>query len=87
VKQSTLETIRLNTNIATGEYFEVDTEFGKKSIKYYKQGIPVNGMQYLDASSEFFQLDPGDNVVYYEDDAMTSAATAILKFRSRHIGV
>jgi hypothetical protein len=87
VKQSTLEQIRLNTTLATGDTFTVSTAFGQKTVLLTSGGISVNGMQYLDLSSTFFQLDTGDNVVYYEDDAATSTATASLKFRSRYMGV
>jgi hypothetical protein len=87
VKQSTLEQIRLNTTLTTGDTFTVSTAFGQKTVLLTSGGISVNGMQYLDLSSTFFQLDTGDNVVYYEDDAATSTATASLKFRSRYMGV
>jgi hypothetical protein len=87
INDDTLEYIRLNKTLATGDYFVVNTEFGKKSIELWSGGIKTNGLAYLDLGSTLFQLSPGDNTVYYEDDAVASTATATMEWTERYIGV
>jgi hypothetical protein len=86
INNDTLEYIRLDTTLATGDYFIVDTAFGKKSVELWQGGIKRNGLAFLDINSTFFQLEPGANTVYYEDDAVASTATATMQWTERYIG-
>jgi hypothetical protein len=79
--------MRLNIALLAGDYFIIDTSFGKKSVSLMKDGILQNGIQYMDSNSTFFDLAIGDNTIYYEDDAMTSAATATMTWTCRDVGV
>jgi len=87
INNDTLEYIRLNKTLATGDYFVVNTEFGKKSIELWSGGIKTNGLAFLDLGSTLFDIAPGDNTVYYEDDSVASTATATMTWTERYIGV
>jgi hypothetical protein len=87
VKFVSLLFMRLNITLLAGDYFIIDTSFGKKSILLMKDGILQNGIQYMDSNSTFFDLAIGDNTIYYEDDAMASAATATMIWTCRDVGV
>jgi hypothetical protein len=87
INNDTLEYIWLNTTLSTGDYFVVNTAFGQKTVDLYSGGIRVNGLAYLDLGSTFFDLSPGSNTVYYEDDAVASTATATMEWTERYIGV
>jgi hypothetical protein len=86
VNADTLEYIRLNTTLATGDTFTVDTTFGNKTVTLNQGGIVKNGIAFLDIGSTFFQLEPGSNVVYFEDDAVASTATATMTWTERYVG-
>lgn len=86
VNADTLEYIRLNTTLATGDTFTVDTTFGNKTVTLTQGGIVKNGIAFLDIGSTFFQLEPGANVVYFEDDAVASTATATMTWTERYVG-
>jgi hypothetical protein len=87
INSDTLEYIRFNTTLLTGEGFTVNTEFGNKTVSMVKGGVTINGMAYLDMGSTFFDLTPGDNTVYFEDDAVLSTATAEMRWTERFIGL
>lgn len=87
INNDTLEYIRLNKTLATGDYFIVNTAFGQKSIELWSGGIKTNGLAYLDLGSTLFDIAPGNNTVYYEDDSVASSATATMTWIERYIGV
>lgn len=87
VNADTLEYIRLNTTLATGDTFVVNTAFGQKTVTLTQGGIVKNGTAFLDIGSTFFQLTPGANTVYFEDDAVASTATATMTWTERYVGI
>lgn len=87
INQNTLEYIRLNATLNSGDVFVADTSFGSKTIILTTGGVPVNGIAYLDITSTFFQISRGSNTVYYEDDSMASTATATMEWTERYVGV
>ena len=87
IDQDTLEYIRLNTTLAAGDSFEVNTSFGNKTVVLVQSGITKNGIAFLDIGSTFFQLERGSNVVYFEDDAVASTATATMEWTERYVGL
>jgi hypothetical protein len=89
------------TNATTGEFFEftidmdandvmtITTGFGNKTITYYDAtaGTTVNGFQYLNADSVFWELIPGENQLIFTNDAVDAATRVTLSWRSRYSGV
>ena len=86
VNADTLEYIRLNTTLAATDTFVVNTAFGNKTVTLTQGGIVKNGIAFLDIGSTFFQLTPGANTVYFEDDAVASTATATMTWTERYVG-
>jgi hypothetical protein len=89
------------TNSTTGDFFEftidmdasdvmtITTRFGNKVITYfdYSAGTTVNGFQYLNADSVFWELIPGDNSLVFTSDAVDAATRVTLSWRDRYSGV
>jgi hypothetical protein len=92
VKSATKQIISIITasmdggGIAVGDYIEIDTALGKKSVRYVKSGVTLNGMRFLDVTSEFFELDIGGNLVYYASDEASQTNTVTMKWRERYLG-
>jgi hypothetical protein len=88
-------------NITTDEFFEftidmdandvmtITTGFGNKTITYYDAtaGTTVNGFQYLNADSIFWELAPGVNELVFTSDAVDAATRVTLSWRDRYSGV
>jgi len=87
VNADTLEYIGILATLAAGDYFIINTAFGKKSVELWQGGVKKNGMAFLDINSTFFDLSTGVNTVYYEDDEVASSATATLTFTERYLGL
>jgi hypothetical protein len=87
VNADTIEYIRLDTTLATGDTFVANTAFGQKTVTLTQGGIVKNGTAFLDIGSTFFQLTPGSNTVYFEDDAVASTATASMTWTERYVGI
>jgi hypothetical protein len=89
------------TNNTTGEFFEftinmdandtmtITTGFGNKTIYYYDYsgGTTVNGFQYLNEDSVFWELIPGENEIIFTSDAVDAATRVSLSWRDRYSGV
>ena len=89
------------TNNTTSEFFEftidmdandtmtITTGFGNKTINYYDAtaGTTVNGFQYLNADSVFWELIPGENEIIFTSDAVDAATRVSLSWRDRYSGV
>lgn len=59
----TMEHIILNVELAAGDDIYINTIQGEKSITVIKDGTRENGIKYLDTSSTWLQMLPGDNVM------------------------
>ena len=89
------------TNNTTDEFFEftinmdandvmtITTGFGNKTITYYDAtaGTTVNGFQYLNEDSVFWELIPGENEIIFTSDAVDAATRVSLSWRDRYSGV
>lgn len=58
----TLEHMIFNVDLDSGDDIYINTIQGEKSITIIKDGVRLNGIGYLDVSSTWFQMLPGDNV-------------------------
>ena len=67
----------------------ITTGFGNKTINYfdYSGGTTVNGFQYLNEDSVFWELIPGENEIIFTSDAVDAATRVSLSWRDRYSGV
>ena len=77
--------IRITQMIQQGEYLEIDTEPGKRSIRLFQNGAERNGMHYLDLASTFWQLAPGENLVELGDESAGEGSEAFFEFYSHYL--
>ena len=79
------EILRISGIIAAGEYLEVNTEPGNRTITLHRHGIESNGMHYMDLLSTFWQLKPGENIIEVGDDSPGEGSEALFEFSGRHL--
>lgn len=84
---TTGEYIRINKTIKLGDYVEVNTAFGAKTVVISESGVISNGSAYLDLQSTFFQLVVGNNQLKFSDDGVAAGSSATITYRNRYIGV
>lgn len=84
---NTGEYIQLNVTLTAGQYVEVSTGFGSKSVAYYDGATLSNGIVYLDILSSFFSLVPGSNDIQFYDAEANTGSYASIAYRNRFIGV
>ena len=77
--------IRITQMIQQGEYLEIDTEPGKRSIRLFQNGAERNGMHYLDLASSFWQLAPGENLVELGDESAGEGSEAFFEFYGHYL--
>ncbi len=83
---TTDEEIALEMEIEGGESIIIDTTYGNLLCrKQAANGTQTNAMQYLSATSTFWQLQPGENVITYS--ATSGSAAVTLEYASRYTGV
>lgn len=83
--RTTSEVIRITRMIRQGEYLEIDTEPGRRSIRLFTNGAEHNGMHYLDLVSSFWQLAPGENVIELGDESAGEGSEAIFEFYGHYM--
>lgn len=87
-------------NETTGEQIEVTdveltendtltvcTKKGAKSVVLYKDGVTTNAFNLVTASSVFWQLQPGRNVITYTSTKGITSATLVLSYNNLYEGV
>ncbi len=84
---TTGEYIRIAKTIALGDYVEVNTAFGAKTVVTSESGVISNGSAYLDLQSTLFQLVVGNNQLKFSDDGVAAGSSATITYRNRYIGV
>ncbi|CDV96347.1 Phage-like protein [Desulfitobacterium hafniense] len=65
---NTREEIKINKVMEAGEIITVTTHFQNKRVVLDQNGVKSNAFMYLDLSSTFMQLEPGDNLLRYDAD-------------------
>lgn len=85
---TTDEVIEITGAVAAGDFIEIDTAFGKKSvILETAAGVRSSVMDRLNlAKADFWQLRPGVNTVRFEADSNVSGKATIY-YRPRYSGV
>lgn len=87
-KVRTGEYIRVKRALYEGDVLQIDTTPGSRSVTIRRAGGTVEtAMGYMDLTSTFFQLDPGENQLQYlsGDDSQTSVI--VLTAYARYGGV
>ncbi len=87
INQTTGEYIKVNITLDEGESMIIDTAFGQKTVSLNQGAGLSNGIQYLDLSSTFWQLIPGDNVITFVDDTDSTAPRCDVGWSSAYLGV
>lgn len=87
LNSTTGEYIRIVKTIALGDYVEVNTAFGSKTIMISESGSITNASMYLDLLSTFFQLAVGNNQITFTDEGTDPGSSATITYRNRYIGV
>jgi len=81
------------TNVTTGKTIKVNATLSKSDILVVDTGAPsvkINGenaFQLLDLSSEFWNVEKGENLVTYQADEGAETATLDIKWRTNFIGI
>jgi hypothetical protein len=83
--RTTDEVIRITQMIQAGEYLEIDTEPGRRSIRLFQNGTERNGMHYLDLASSFWQLAPGENLIEIGDESAGEGSEAFFEFYGHYL--
>lgn len=82
---TTGETIRIAQRLYEDEYLEIDTTPGKRSIRITQHDMQANGMHYLDLSSSFWMLAPGQNLIEIGDESPSEGSEAFFAYASRYL--
>lgn len=88
INETTGEELEVTGVIADGDYIEVNTAFGNKTVELIEPGgerTNVFGRVSLD-KSDFWRLEVGNNVISFEVNSSTTGY-AVMYWRDRYIGV
>lgn len=70
-----------------GESIRINTAFGAKEVTHIDTaGDETNIMNWLTATSEFFDLQPGMNSLSYIEEGGNPTAMALVQWRNRYVG-
>lgn len=84
---NTREELKINKALEAGEILTVTTHFADKRVVSEKQGVTESAFQWLDLSSTFLQLRPGDNLFRYDADEGLDNLEVDIYFTPRYVGV
>lgn len=86
--KTTDQLIQIDTSVASGKVLRVSTDPRNIEVKIVNaDGSEDNGFQYINvANTEFFQLDPGENVLSFTSGG-SSAEDAIVEWYALYVGV
>lgn len=86
---NTGEFIQLDYEFQAGDFIEINTNRGEKSVRLTRSATTTNLFKALSKSSVFFQLDVGDNIFNYlvNDGAKDGAVEIVFKYYTLYGGV
>lgn len=85
---TTGQEIRITEQLLAGEYLEIETAFGRKSVwKTDAEGQRFNAFHYVAPDSVFWQLVLGMNEISYSATEESGDAAVTLTFFHRYVGV
>lgn len=86
--ETTGEYIKVNQTIGENEQLVITTGYGKKRVEIVKaDDTTENAYSYIDLSSTFFELQPGENILSYDADSGADSAQVSIYFTPRYVGV
>lgn len=87
INVNTQDFIKINTSLVGGDVIEISTYKGNKYVKLLKDGEVFDSFNYLDISSNFLQLEIGDNIFRYDADLNVDNLEVDIRFRNILLGV
>ena len=90
ITNTTLGTyLAFTINMDAGDLMTITTHFGNKTISYYdaSAGTTVNGFQYLNADSTFFQINPGNNILTFTSAGADPSTRVTVTWSDQYSGV
>ncbi|MFN0222108.1 phage tail family protein [Paenibacillus sp. KR2-11] len=85
--KTTSKRIKLDQVVPEGDYLEINTAFGQKSVTRVSGGSRTNAFHWVAPDSEFWSLVPGDNEISYSATEESEAGAVTLEFRPQYLGV
>ena len=77
------EYIRVKQSLLSGDIMTITTDFGRKRVEINGQ----NAFNYIDLTSTFFNLNPGDNILELTTEDINDDARVEVSYRNRYLGV
>lgn len=84
---NTREELKINKTMTAGEAIIVTTHFGNKRVESWLNGVSTNAFNWLDLSSTFLQLDPGDNLLRYDAEEGLDNLEVDIYYTPQYLGV
>jgi hypothetical protein len=81
------ETIRVKQSLAAHDKLMIRTEFGNLEVEIERNGVRENAFDYLDYSSRFWYLQPGDNMIEYTTENELDPQCVTIQYRERYLGI
>lgn len=84
----TNEYIQMTMTLANGDYIDIDTAFGVKSVMFYdaSAGTYTSANQYLNLASTFFQCPVGGCTLTFSDSGGLAGSSAVINWTYRYLG-
>lgn len=84
----TYEKLGLNIDMLAGDEITIDTTKGKRGVTLNRNNVVTNVFNTFDfATSSFFQLHPGENILRYNASSGLSDLAVEIEYNSRFVGV
>ena len=87
INVNTYQSLKINTTMLAGDVIEISTYKRRKSVTLTRNGTETNIFNQLDLSSDFLQLDIGDNLFRYNADEGIDNLEVSMNFTPRLLGV
>lgn len=84
---NTREYFKINKIMEAGEVITVTTHFQNKRVELNKNGVISNAFNWIDFTSTFLQLDPGDNLFRYDADEGIDSLEVDIYYNPQYLGV
>lgn len=79
--------LKIEKNMVAGEVIKINTNFGKKKVEQYLNGVTSNAFKYLKRGSTFLQLSKGDNLFRYDADSNIDNLEVAIYYNPNYLGV
>ena len=87
INSTTGEFIRVKRDLTADDTLIINTEFGNKTVEILKlDGSIENAFNYIDLSSTFFRLKPGNNILEYSTDSLEPSGVQI-RYKNKYSGI